>query len=264
MEQKIIQDAVVDPAVKIICLDTVDSTNTYTRRIAATGAAEGPVILAESQTNGRGRASHRFVSPAGGGIYMSILLRPSFPAADSVLITPLAAVSVLQAIDAVCHVTCGIKWVNDLYLNFENNSNNASAKNYKKICGILCEGAAGIQNQLDFVIVGIGINVYPPENGFDPSVAEIAGAILPQRTEPWIRERLAAECINRFFHAYRSLPATDFMEDYRKHSLVLNRQITVRGRSARALDIDNRCRLQIMYENGTRANLDSGEVSIKW
>lgn len=101
---------------KIIHLNSVDSTNAYIKDFARKGADEGTVVVANKQTLGRGRLGRSFLSPEG-GLYMSVLLRPETSAFDSLTVTAAAAVAVARAIDSLCNKKCGIKWVNDIYLN---------------------------------------------------------------------------------------------------------------------------------------------------
>ena len=101
----------------ITVLSETESTNSLLKELAKQGAQEGTVIIADSQTGGRGRYDRKFHSPKGCGIYMSILLRPTLPATDSVLITAAAATAVSEAVLKVCGKTTQIKWVNDLLLD---------------------------------------------------------------------------------------------------------------------------------------------------
>lgn len=240
----------------ITFLSETASTNADLKELAKTGADEGNVIIAESQTGGRGRYDRKFYSPKGSGIYMSILLKPSLPASDSVLITAAAAVAVRKSVFEVCGKDAKIKWVNDLYLD------------NKKICGILTEGSVNSETfKFNWVVLGIGINVYTPENDFETEIKNIAGAIADSREEN-LRSRLCARIINSFFEIYSSLEQKTFLNDYRSNSCVLNREITViknneESGKAVALDIDNDCRLLVRYENGSEEYLSSGEISIK-
>ena len=126
--------------------DTLDSTNTQCKRLAAEGAASA-VVTADCQTAGRGRMGRRFQSPPGLGLYLSVLWRTGLCAETLPTITPLAAVAVCRAIENVCGLHCGIKWPNDLLLGG------------RKVCGILTESAFRPDGTPDWVIVGIGVNV---------------------------------------------------------------------------------------------------------
>ena len=235
--------------------DMVDSTNNLLKEIAKDNGVEGTVIIADSQTGGRGRYDRKFFSPKGTGIYMSILLKPRLKAADSVLNTAAASVAVSEAVLKHCGKKTGIKWINDLFLNG------------RKVCGILTEGSLNTETGgFNWVVLGIGINVYEPDNKFDKEIKDIAGAIQKEK-QTNLRNKLCAEIINRFFYYYENLESRDFLETYRENSIVLGKEITVikneNNLKATALDIDNDCRLLVKYENGTEEYLSSGEISIK-
>lgn len=149
---------------------SLDSTNAEALRRAVDGAPEGTVIVAEEQTAGRGRRGRSFFSPAGTGIYLSILVRPALAAERAHLLTCSAAVAVAEAIEACAGVDASIKWVNDVYCRG------------KKVAGILTEGSFDLEGGvLQHAVVGIGVNVRPPHAGFPAEIAERAGAVLPAR-----------------------------------------------------------------------------------
>lgn len=233
----------------------VESTNLTLRELANAGAPEGTVVLAAAQTGGRGRKGRSFYSPAGTGVYVSILLRPDLAAEDAVRITTAAAVAVCGAVEAVSGRAAAIKWVNDVLMDG------------KKICGILTEASFGLESgRLDYAVLGTGINVYAPEGGFPAEIAQVAGSVL-HAPLPDAKNRIAADYLNRLLPLYRTLGSAETISAYRKRSLAIGRTVTVLSgvgaRSARALDVDERCRLLVEYEDGTRAALSSGEISIK-
>ena len=235
---------------------SVGSTNTVLRALAEQGAPEGTVVIADEQTEGRGRMGRAFYSPAGSGIYLSLLLRPvNADPRQTVTLTAAAAVALCQAIEAVSEKSPQIKWVNDIFLNG------------RKICGILSEAAFGLESGApEYVVVGVGINAYTPEGGFPPELAEIAGALW-ERPVPGGKNRLAAEFVNRFWMLYTAGNPAAFLEDYRRRSLVVGKDITViaggKETPAHALGIDESCRLLVRYKSGETAALSYGEVRIK-
>lgn len=241
--------------VEIAYYSTLSSTNTSLKERAINGADEGLVVIADNQTDGRGRFYRRFYSPKDSGIYMSILLRPDFTGFDATLITTAAAVAVAQAAEALSGNKTQIKWVNDVLVNG------------KKICGILTEGAINpVSGKPDYVIVGIGINAFVPDGGFEEEIKDIAGAVFPV-SDPDLKARLTAETINIFMEYYTKLEQKAFLEEYRRRSAVIGKEISVFKNCsefyATALDIDDNCRLLVEYPDGTREFLSSGEISIK-
>ncbi|MDO5544485.1 MAG: biotin--[acetyl-CoA-carboxylase] ligase [Eubacteriales bacterium] len=235
---------------------SVDSTNAVLRSMAEQGAAEGTVVIANAQTNGRGRRGRSFYSPADTGIYLSLLLRPvNSDPRQTVTLTAAAAVALCQAMEAVSGAVPEIKWVNDIFLDG------------KKISGILTEAAFGLESGApEYVVVGVGINAYTPEGGFPAELSEIAGALW-DKTVPDGKNRLAAEFLNRFWALYAAGDPSAFLEDYRRRSLVVGKDITVIAGDtetpAHAVGIDDSCRLLVRYENGETAALSYGEVCIR-
>ena len=237
--------------------ESVTSTNDVLKAAAERGANEGYVIAAVEQTGGKGRMGRSFFSPES-GLYFSILLRPKISAQDSLMITTAAAVSVVSAIGNVCGKSCGIKWVNDVFLNG------------LKICGILTEASVDFETGgLQYAVLGIGINVANPAENFPSELQGIAGAIydrIPQDED--IKNRLCAEVLNCFYEYYQDLPARTFMEEYKAHSILVGRKINViRGErtvGAVAMGIDDYARLLVRYEDGTEEAISAGEVSIRF
>lgn len=246
----------LNPNFQITVSPSVDSTNTLLRSMAEQGAPEGTVVIANAQTKGRGRRGRTFYSPGNTGIYLSLLLRPVHAdPRQTVTLTAAAAVALCQAMEAISGAEPQIKWVNDIFLNG------------RKVSGILSEAAFGLESGVpEYVVVGVGINVYTPEGGFPPELAEIAGALW-DRPVPGGKNRLAAEFLNRFWALYTAGDPSSFLEDYRRRSLVVGKDITVIAGGAetpaRALGIDDNCRLLVRYENGETAALSYGEVRIR-
>jgi BirA family biotin operon repressor/biotin-[acetyl-CoA-carboxylase] ligase len=236
---------------------TVTSTNTVLRELAAKGAPEGLVIVAEEQTAGKGRQGRSFHSPADCGVYLSVLLRPCFNASDATLITSAAAVAAAQAIEEVFGVYAGIKWVNDLFVDG------------KKVCGILTEATFGMESGIaESIVLGIGVNVTRPGNGFPGTLEDIAVALTENTGDiDNQRCRLIAATLDNFWTYYLNLAVREFLEEYRKRSIILGSDIFVvsgdEKTPATALGIDSECRLIVRYEDGNTAVLSSGEVSIR-
>lgn len=232
----------------------VTSTNRLAKTCAEQGAAEGTVIIAAQQTEGRGRLGRSFCSPPDTGLYMSVVLRPKIPASEALSITTAAAVAVCRAIEAVSPHAAQIKWVNDVFCEG------------KKVCGILTEASLDTETGgLSYAVLGIGINVHTPRGGFPPEIADIATALFEE--EGGDRSRLAAAVLDAFFEEYTRLGEGRFVEEYRRRSLLVDRPVTVKtsagDRGATALGVDEECRLLVRYDNGETARLSSGDVSIR-
>ncbi len=234
-------------------MDECDSTNSRLKREADRLPADS-VLIARRQTGGRGRLGRSFFSPEGTGLYMSLLLRPDFPAEDLPLVTPAAAVAVCRAVESVYGVETKIKWVNDVYARG------------KKICGILTEAVFAPTGALSHAVLGIGVNVSPPPGGFPEDIAPVAGAVLPAPA-PETLPSLAAAILSEFYNLYSALPETDLYSAYAPRLLYVGQYINVlRGDSTRralVLGTDTRCRLLVRYPDGEREALSGGEITVR-
>ena len=233
--------------------DLLDSTNNRAKALAAAGAAHGTAVIADSQSGGKGRLGRSFFSPEHSGIYLTVILRPDCAPDRAGLLTSLAAVAAARAVEKVSGADVRIKWVNDLYLNG------------KKICGILTEGGLGLEaGRLEYAVVGIGINVNRME--FPPELREIATSVGNETGTSPDRNRLIAEILNELDALYGDLETGAFLEESRRRSNVIGREVTVieggKKYPARAVDIDGQGRLVIETEEG-RTCLNYGEVSLK-
>lgn len=246
----------VAQGVAIEVQDQVSSTNTVLKELAEKGGREGMVVIAEHQDQGKGRLGRSFFSPKGLGLYMSLLLRPDFPAEESLAITTAASVAVAEAIDKLTGERSRIKWVNDVYLHG------------RKVCGILTEASLDFESgKLNYAVLGIGVNIQAPPGGFPEGIREVAGAIFPTPAPAGARARLAAEILNRFFEIYRALPdRADYMTEYRNRSLLNGMEVTLRQGNAQweglVLGVDERARLIVRLPDGQKKAFGAGEVAI--
>ena len=235
----------------------ISSTNTVLKAMAAEDAPAGTALVAAEQTAGRGRLGRSFYSPSGTGLYLSLLLRPDCTPAQAVRITACAAVSAAEALEELSGSPAGIKWVNDVYMDG------------KKVCGILTEAGLDLESsRMSYVVVGIGINLHPPENGFPEEIRSVAGSAFGNRSVPDLRNRLAAAVLDKLAD-YTADPASGLLYDaYKKRSFVLGKKISVLApgkepAAAEALDLNRDYSLQVRLENGETRSLRSGEISIR-
>lgn len=231
------------------------STNSHLKALARQGAAEGTAIIAQRQTAGRGRLGRSFYSPDESGLYISVLLRPQLKAENAVNITAMTAVAAAKAIERIAPVQAGIKWVNDIFVDG------------KKVCGILCESSFAPNGYCEYVVIGVGINICAPADGFPAEISGIAGALLPGICPQDTRAALAAAFLEELFIEYAGLASKAFLVQYRQRSIVLGRSISVitpsGAQNAQALAIDDACRLIVRYDDGRRAGIATGEISIR-
>ena len=230
----------------------IDSTNDHLKRtIPKTWHA----AISSCQTAGRGRRGRSFISPAKTGLYLSVMLRPQSTAEIATKITTAAAVAACCAIEECTDEKPLIKWVNDVFVR------------QKKVCGILTEASLDLESGMpEWVIMGIGFNVYEPEGGFPDDIKHIAGSITSERTRD-LRSRLAAAFLRRFYDICSDIENTDHSEEYKKRSFLIGRDVDVisgeKNKAAHVLDIDENCRLIVRYKDGSEEALSSGEVSVR-
>lgn len=238
--------------------DQIDSTNLHAKRAAEEGFEDGTVILADEQLRGKGRLGRTWASPKGKGIWMTIMLKPKINTTEAAKITLLAACSVCKAIEDICGVSPKIKWPNDLILNG------------KKVCGILTEMGAEL-DEINYLIVGIGINVNLNQEEFPEELQTIATSIKAAKGSIVSRKDLAAAIINYFECYYNAFTASgslkDFIQEYREKSAVLGKTIRVISSGTElqgnAVDISDEGQLLVQLENGIIKEIISGEVSIR-
>ena len=234
---------------------TLESTNKTAKEMAVAGAEHGTVIIADSQTKGRGRYSRSYFSPSG-GLYMSIILRPevlNFENPTSV--TAFAAVAVCEAIESISEKTPKIKWVNDILID------------EKKVCGILTEAVTDFESgSLDWIVLGIGINVYIKTEDFPDDLQTSATSIFPNEKMFGVRNKLSAEIINRILGYDITPREAEIFRKYKNRLAMLGNQVTVIQNKieykAAVIDIDAAGHLVVKNENGEIITVSSGEIRV--
>lgn len=242
--------------IKLEAFESLDSTNTYLKKRAAGGAPEGTVVIANAQTAGRGRMGRSFASAPGLGIYLSMLLRPSTEAECVQSLTAGTAVAVCRAIERVCGVAPGIKWINDLFLKG------------KKICGILCESSVK-SGSAEYVVLGIGLNVITRPQDFPEELRGTAGSLYSQTGIVYERGKLISAMISELsamYEAWKTDPRA-LLDDYRRRCIVLGKTVEVSPVTggvftAAAEEISDDFGLVLRLPDGSVRTVHSGEVSI--
>ena len=241
----------------LLWFDSIDSTNTHARTLARNGVPHGTVLIADHQTGGRGRLGRSFHSPAGTGIYMSVILRPNCLPTELMHLTCAAAVAVCDAVEHTLTVRPGIKWTNDLVCGG------------RKIAGILTELGFTPAGLVDYAIVGIGINCCQEEGDFPEEIRSIAGSLASVTGKSVNRAKLAAAMMDALWRMNETLLTgkTTMIEQYRRDCITLGREISlIRSDEARhgtALDIDEEGALVVKFADGHTETVSSGEVSIR-
>lgn len=243
-------------AVRIREYSRLESTNTLAKELAAFGEPGGLIITAREQSGGRGRRGRSFFSPEGTGLYLSLLWRPepmTLSADSALFLTPAAACAVSTALKSSFCIDTGIKWVNDiLYMG-------------KKLCGILVETGTS-SGFIDYAVVGVGLNLFYPKDGFPPELSNTAAALF-EGFDCEKRDKALFSLADSLIDWLEPLDPERILPEYIKRSVLIGRRITVHrpGGSvpAHAVGIDKRARLEVLYDDGQREALDSGEVSVR-
>ena len=241
----------------IIWFDSIDSTNTQAKILAAQGAPHGTVLIAGQQTGGRGRLGRSFHSPAGSGIYMSILLRPQCAPAELMHLTCAAAAAACDAVEAAAGIRPGIKWTNDLVFG------------KRKLAGILTELGLDTKGNVSYAVIGIGINCRQQISDFPEELREMAGSLAIAAGRPVEAPRVAAALLVTLEKMSRELltDKDNILDRYRRDCITLGQRVRlVQGDKVRygtALDIDDLGALLVRFDDGSTRAVNSGEVSVR-
>lgn len=250
---------------KVICLDSIDSTNSYAGMLIRERCESGTVVIAESQYAGRGRMGRKWDSQRGKGLYMSVTAGP-VPLHQTVYTVTLGtAVAVARALNGLVGNAAGIKWPNDIILD------------KKKVCGILAESVKG-KDDLDYVVIGIGVNVNHERDDFTADIKEKATSIRlfmmekgcgnPDRIRRAdIAGRIVSELDEILEKSRRAEEFSGIMEEYRKLCTTIGRQIKLfNGKEERfgtAVGVAENGALVVRYDDGAVEEIISGEVSVR-
>lgn len=243
-------------AIRMTLFDSVGSTNALLRQHVQPDTSSWTVFLAHEQTAGRAKLGNSFFSPRGTGLYLSLFIRPEHcPLSQVIYLSAGAALAVCRAIESVSGEEAEIKWVNDIYVRG------------KKVCGILTEGDVRIEEGgLDYAIIGVGINVYKPVEGF-PSSLKSDVSFLFDQTRPGGKNRLAAAFLNSFFHYESIQERNKIVREYRHRNFLIGRKVTLMDGNSpqrvQILDVDDDCALRIKASNGSECRLQSESFRIR-
>lgn len=242
---KLDADGELSRAFQIRCFDSLPSTNVYARQWHSSGVKLPALVLADAQTQGRGRLGREFFSPPG-GLYMSLIIDCRGIAAG--MMTTLAAVSVLEAADILSLPKLQIKWVNDLLLE------------HKKVGGILAEGILS-NGSLAAAVIGIGLNT--GESVFPDSIKKTAGSLQTEQKQI-DREKLAVLICRQFLGALPCCPG--HMAAYRQNCVSIGQHVSFKKSGClyfgQAIDVDESGALLVETKDGL-IRLETGEVSIR-
>ena len=241
-------------------MESTTSTNDLAKIYANQNSATPAIFISEEQTAGRGRLGRTFVSPAKSGLYISLCLFPTVALEDLSLITCATAVACIETIEQLTGKSLDIKWVNDLFYR------------EKKVGGILTEVISDFESQqVQALIVGIGINLIDSPQSFPKELHSIVGSVFSSKEEynesSFNRNHFIAQFLEKWTFYYQNLSQRNFITSYKEHSNVIGKSIKViEGNHvyhAMAKDIDENGHLIIEKEGNTLHSLSYGEVSIR-
>ncbi len=235
--------------------DTAVSTNDLAKKLGVQGAPEGTLVVAETQSGGRGRLGRSWHSPPGLGLYASLLLRPPLPPSELPLITLSTAVSVVRTLSRAVGLTPGIKWPNDLILKG------------KKLGGILTEMETE-SDQIRYLIVGLGLNINNPD--FPAELAGTATSLLLEEGRAFTRVPLLKTWLEEFENLYLRFLSRGFPEilaEWKEHSVTLGKYVAVRQGSRHleglALEVGPDGALLLETALGEVMKVTSGEITLE-
>ena len=240
----------------VICLEQVDSTNQYAKKIAEEGAPEGTLVIADEQTAGKGRSGRVWKSPPGSSVYMTLLLRPNMELERISMVTLVMGMAVAEAVRELTSLPAGIKWPNDVVVGG------------KKICGILTEMSAELA-RINYIVIGTGINVNMKQ--FPEELTDTATSLFLETGREYPRAELIA-CVMKHFEAfYEKFQKSGDMSLLRDR---YNELLVSREKGVKVLDpkgnwcgtasgIDSSGRLLVRDEKGDLREVYAGEVSVR-
>lgn len=249
-----IQTSVMGKAIRYY--EEVKSTNITARALADQGAAHGTLVVAERQTEGKGRRGRTWDSPEQTGIWMSLILKPDFPPNNASMLTLVMGLSVAKAIEDLSGAQVKIKWPNDIVING------------KKICGILTEMSAEME-YINHIVIGVGINanteVFPKE------IADIASSIRKE-TGVAIKRSYLISKIMKYFEGFYLLflhtcDVSELKNLYNEYLINCGREVKIIDPKnpyvGKALGINDKGELLVQKANGEIENVYAGEVSVR-
>lgn len=249
----------------IVYFDTIDSTNNHAKRIAIeeTEETEGTVIAAGSQTEGRGRLGRNWLSPPDSGIYFSVILKPKLLPEEVQIVTLAGSVAVAAALWKLTGMEAGIKWPNDVLLDG------------KKICGILTEMNCEME-QINYVVLGIGINFSFTDGKFPPELENCATSIRTYAVDHGIDMdglgkldiiRAVLKELDELYELLLQKRHKDIIKAWKKHGITIGKNVHIlsgeTSYEAFAEDISEDGKLLVRCIDGSRRQVMSGEVSLR-
>ena len=238
--------------------ETIDSTNSRAKKLALDGAPEGTIVVADTQSAGRGRMDRTWISPAKKGLWLSIILTPPIKPQRAPELTVLAAIATVRALEDFIGLSASIKWPNDIVING------------KKLCGILAEIQAE-PDVINSVVMGIGINVNMQREDFPDELKDLATSLFIEKDKVFSRRELLSvllENLEKIYYEYlKSDDLGPFLDFYKSCSVTLGRNVKVAERASSfecfAFDIHKDGALLVRLNDGSTRKILSADVSVR-
>jgi BirA family biotin operon repressor/biotin-[acetyl-CoA-carboxylase] ligase len=239
---------------ELLVFGRVTSTNDIAVNMARSGVPEGTAIVAEEQTRGRGRLGRSWYSPPGEGLWLSMILRPDIENRQSGTVSLVVALGIARALRDTYGIDAALKWPNDILVDG------------RKICGILTEAEFAGEN-IEFVVVGMGMNVLSKASDFPAGLRHLATSVLIETFLAHPRSRVLADVLKSVEEAYEELSARGFgalRSDLMNHSMMMGKMVRVMTATGAvegmASEIDDSGALVLRMENGRMERVLAGDV----
>lgn len=239
---------------QILLLPEAASTNTLAMEMAAKDASEGTVVIAETQTAGKGRLGRKWISPKG-NLYFSVILRPNIPIQAAPLITLVGAVAVVSAIRTICQLPAAIKWPNDVLLRD------------RKVAGLLTEMSAE-PDRVRHIALGIGVNVNMDQTNLPANIAPLATTLGIEGGQEYNRNILLQQILRELDNRYELFPANsgEILKEWEAYNMTIGNRVAIGGPAETleglAQGVDGEGRLIIRLGDGALRTVAAGDVTI--
>jgi len=241
---------------EIVFLESIDSTNTFAMELAEKGAPHGTVVIADSQSKGKGRLGRTWVSPPKKNIYMSVILRPDIGPKDATLLTIMTAVSCAKGVMKSTGLKAEIKWPNDLMVS------------HRKLGGILTEIKSD-PDRIIFAVIGIGINVNMISGSFPPDIKPVATSIREELGQMQSRTLIISEIlkeIEAWYCVMKREGRRPLLEEWKQLSSTIGKKVkVVAGKETLtgiAEGIDDEGMLILKLPSGAHKKINAGDLTV--
>ncbi|HHU64142.1 MAG TPA: biotin--[acetyl-CoA-carboxylase] ligase [Clostridiales bacterium] len=242
----------------IFVYDSIHSTNRLAKELAEEGSVEGTVVIADSQTDGKGRMGRHWISPPAGGLWMSIILRPDIKPNNVACLTLVIGLAICKALRKLTHLDIGLKWPNDLVING------------RKVCGILMELSAEV-DRVNYIIAGIGLNVNFKSRHFPGELRSTATSLYIESGQRYGRKEVALQMLYSIEQHYIGFLQTKSLgkmkEEYKKLSIVLGKDVVIttpeKNLYGRVVDFYDDGSILLVDDGNEQHKILTGDVSLR-